>query len=271
MNLPINDIKQIIKNTIIAETQIIEIKIPETATTALAMEINLDNKLEAWEIMRNLFPQTQLYPVIVACWLGKTANWSNDIIDADLFCRFGYQQEPVENQNENNSIPELITKIDQINIQDFLNKKIEITSEEFNKKLTFLKAQNQQHNLIDMRYLQWYEPINQPLALLLLPVKNSWEILAYLHWFGAESLGSDQVMAMLKYWHDKYHIELVCHYGTMLQLTVKNKPKTCQEALQLAIEQEIIAPCTTMLPGVSLEDHACVLLKSDTWFLHERP
>lgn len=68
-----------------------------------------------------------------------------------------------------------------------------------------------------------------------------------------------------------YQIELVCHYGTMLQLKTKNKPKTCQEALQLAIEQEIIAPCTTMLPGISLEDHACALLKSDYWFFHERP
>ena len=268
MNPQINDIQQIIKNTIIAETQIMEIKIPETAKTVLSMEINIDNKIEAWEIMRNLFPQTQLYPVIVACWLGKTANWANDIIDADLFCRFGYQQELVNNQY---SIQELISQVDKINIQDFLLKKREITLEEFNRKLVFVEAQNQEQNLIDLRYLQWYEPINQPLALLLLPVQNSWEILAYLHWYGAESLGSDKVMAMLKYWQEKYKIELVCHYGTMLQLRVKNKPKTCQEALQLAIEQETIAPCTTILPGVSLEDHACALLKTDTWFLHERP
>ncbi|MDD1417030.1 hypothetical protein MEN41_21205 [Dolichospermum sp. ST_con] len=62
MNLPINDIKQIIKNTIIAETQIIEIKIPETEKIALAMEIDIDidNKLEAWEIMRNFFSNSTL-------------------------------------------------------------------------------------------------------------------------------------------------------------------------------------------------------------------
>jgi hypothetical protein len=271
MNLPINNIKQIIKNTIIAETQIIELKIPQTEKTALAMEIDIDNKIEVWEIMRNLFSQTQFYPIIVTCWLGKTVNWANDVINGDLFCRFGYQQELVDNSYKNNSIPELMTKIDKINIQDFLHKKTEITPEEFNKKLVFLEQQNQEKNLIDLRYLEWYEPIDQPLALLLLPVENSWEILAYLHWYGAESLGSDTVMAMLRYWHKKYQIELVCHYGTMLQLKAKNKPKTCQEALQLAIEQEIIAPCTTMLPGISLEDHACALLKSDYWFLHERP
>jgi hypothetical protein len=57
----------------------------------------------------------------------------------------------------------------------------------------------------------------------------------------------------------------------MLQLTVKGKQKTFKEALQLAIEQEIIAPCTTMLPGVSFMDHAYALLRSDYWFLHERP
>ncbi len=271
MNLPINDIKQIIKNTIIAETQIIEIKIPETEKTALAMEINIDNKIEAWKIMRNIFPQTQLYPVIVACWLGKTANWTNDIIEADLFCRFGYQQEPVDNQSKNKGIQELIAEVDKINIQDFLNKKIEISSAEFHEKLALLEKQHPQHLLINLSYLQWYEPIDQPLALLLLPVQNSWEILAYLHWYGAEYLGSDKVMSLLKYWHEQYQIELVCHYVTMLQLTVKNKPKTFKEALQLAIEQETIAPCTTMLPGISLEDHACALLKSDFWFLHERP
>ena len=68
MNSQISNIKQIIKNTIIEETQIIEIKIPETEKIALAMQVNIDNKIEAWKIMRNLFPQTQLYPVIVACW-----------------------------------------------------------------------------------------------------------------------------------------------------------------------------------------------------------
>ncbi|WP_144031374.1 hypothetical protein [Trichormus azollae] len=29
-------------------------------------------------------------------------------------------------------------------------------------------------------------------------------MLAYLHWYGASYIGSDKVMAMLKYWHEQY-------------------------------------------------------------------
>ena len=57
----------------------------------------------------------------------------------------------------------------------------------------------------------------------------------------------------------------------MLQLVVKRKPATLEEAFQLAWEQVAIAPCTNLLPGVSLRDHAKALFHLDRWFLHERP
>ena len=78
-------------------------------------------------------------------------------------------------------------------------------------------------------------------------------------------------MAMLKYWHEQYGIELICHYGTMLQLTVQNKPKTFKQAFQLGIEQETIAPCINILPGISLSEYACALFKTDHSFLNEHP
>lgn len=267
----ITDIQKLLKNTILGETQIIEISIPASKETALVMQINVDNKIQAWEIMRNLFPQTQLYPVIVACWSNKSDNWADNIIKEDLFCRSEYEYEPFSHQDRNTDIQELIEQVNKVDIPQFLTEKIEISKEKFNQYLALLKQQNQEKLLVDLSYLEWYEPINQTLALVLLPIQNSWEILAYLHWYGASYIGSDKVMAMLKYWHEQYQIDLVSHYGTMLQITVKNQPKTLKQALQLAIEQEIIAPCTTILPGVSLVDHACALFKTDHWFLHERP
>lgn len=269
MKSNINHIRLIIKNTILAETSIIEINIPGTEKIALAMEVNLHNKIVAWQIIRNLFPHTQLYPVIVTCWLNNRQNWEDNIIHNDLFCRSEYQYEPdypLYQIYQNHGISGLITQVDQINIQDFLS-----TSPEFYGNSSLLQQQVSEKPIINDSYFQWYEPINQTLALLLLPVQNCWEILAYLHWYGAISLGSSYVMAMLKYWHEQYHIELVCHYGTMLQLTVKNQPKTLKQALQLAIEQQIIAPSTTILPGISLVDHAQTLLNANSWFLHERP
>ena len=121
-------------------------------------------------------------------------------------------------------------------------------------------------------YLGWYEAdANQSLALILLPTANCWETVAYIHWFGAEGVGSDIVVAFLKQWHDRYGAELVCHYGTMLQFIVNKKPENLQEAFELAWEQTAIAPCTTLLPGISLRDHARELMSCDRWFLHERP
>ncbi len=123
----------------------------------------------------------------------------------------------------------------------------------------------------DTRYLDWFEPDSPQAPLLLLPTEHSWECLAYLHWYGACSAGTPIAMGFLKQWHQQYGAELVCHYGTMLQFIVGRPPTTLEEAFQLAWEQETLAECTTILPGVCLRDHARSLLTVDRWFLHERP
>ena len=104
-----------------------------------------------------------------------------------------------------------------------------------------------------------------------MPTINSWEIPAYISWYGAESCSSELVVALLKYWHEKYGAELVAHYGTMLQLVTQTLPTSPEEAFRLAWEQQVIAPCTTCLPGISLRNHAREMLHCHQWFLHERP
>ncbi|MEA5508264.1 hypothetical protein VB715_00655 [Crocosphaera sp. UHCC 0190] len=32
----------------------------------------------------------------------------------------------------------------------------------------------------------------------------NWEIPAYIHWYGASQYNSELVIALLKYWHEKY-------------------------------------------------------------------
>lgn len=123
----------------------------------------------------------------------------------------------------------------------------------------------------DTHYMDWYVPLNEPQALILLPTVNCWETLAFIHWYGAETCGSETAIAMLRWWHEKYGAELVAHYGTMLHFSVNRRPATIDEAFRLAREQEALAPCTTALPGISLRDHARTLLTADKWFLHERP
>lgn len=122
----------------------------------------------------------------------------------------------------------------------------------------------------DLTYLEWYDMTSaETIPLLLLPTQLSWNILAYMHFWGA--INSAEEIAILKYWHDRYGAELVAHYGTMLQFYVTNKPQTLMEAFELASEHYEFAFDTFILPAVSIREHARALLHIDRWFLHDRP
>ncbi len=120
-------------------------------------------------------------------------------------------------------------------------------------------------------YLDWFDPQTPDATILLLPTLHSWQTLAYVHWYGSCRCGTATAMAFLRHWHQRYGTELVCHYGTMLQLESLRLPLNPSAAFQLAWEQVALAPCTTILPGVSLRDHARSLMATPRWFLHERP
>jgi len=122
-----------------------------------------------------------------------------------------------------------------------------------------------------LSHISWFPAASENPALLLFPSLRGWEIPAYISWFGATRCNSQLIVALLRHWHAHYGAELVAHYGTMLQFVVSRRPATPQEALELAWQQYLIAPCTTLLPGVSVRDHARALLHTDRWFLHERP
>lgn len=127
---------------------------------------------------------------------------------------------------------------------------------------------------IDDRYLshiKWYDPSPDQMAIIMFPTANCWEILAFMHWYAGESWNSQVLVAVLERWHQRYGAELVSHFGTMLHLLPQRTPKTPGEAFELALEQHLIAGCTTTLPCISVRDHARTMLKAKRWFLHERP
>lgn len=121
-----------------------------------------------------------------------------------------------------------------------------------------------------LSHLSWDER-DETQALVLLPTDKGWEAPAYMHWYGAPLWNSQLVIALLREWNEKYGAELVGHLGTRLLLQTRRRPVTPQEALHLAWQQNLIAPCTISLPGVSLRDHARALMHTNQWFLHERP
>jgi hypothetical protein len=128
----------------------------------------------------------------------------------------------------------------------------------------------------DLRYLSLDE-IEQPIkgnaveTILLLPTQNSWETLAYLHYFGAgSSSGCEFMIALLQSWYERFDAELFSCMGCELFFKVGQKPSTIEDAFQLAVEQ---SPYTDFLSlgGISLRDHARSLLHVDYWWTFRKP
>ena len=122
-----------------------------------------------------------------------------------------------------------------------------------------------------LAHIDWYFPKHESHALLLMPSLRGWEAPAYLNWYASSLCNSQFIVALLREWHEQYGAELVAHYGTMLQFMVSRRPATIEQAFELAWQQHTVSPCTLILPGVSMRNHARALLHTDRWFLHERP
>jgi hypothetical protein len=74
--------------------------------------------------------------------------------------------------------------------------------------------------------------------ILLVPVKNGWEVPAALLFGGWNDCPApEEQVSALRYWHDKYGAELVCLSGDVLEAQVSRPPKTKEEAMTLARQQ----------------------------------
>lgn len=122
-------------------------------------------------------------------------------------------------------------------------------------------------------HMDWFEPdpAYEQQVLLLMPVAQGHQVPAYIHWYGATRRNSQWAVALLERWQERHGAELVAHYGTMLHFVVQRPPEDIGAAFELACEHQLAAPCTTLLPGVSLRNHARALRMANRWFLHERP
>jgi hypothetical protein len=109
------------------------------------------------------------------------------------------------------------------------------------------------------------------LVLLFLPVRCSWDALAYLHWFGAERFPTSSAIALGRHWQRLYGAELVAHYGTMLQCVVARPPSNPESAWPLACEHDLFSPGTLAPSGTRVRHYAQGLVGHDRWFFHDRP
>ncbi|MFE4105061.1 DUF4253 domain-containing protein [Almyronema epifaneia] len=274
--------------------------IAESEQIAFALQVEAANALAAWQLLRSHLQQTQRYPIL-------SEGWGSD----DFFARFYYQEEVSSGTLQNTSPESILAQVATADTDAFLaarqaasadyledaipsalentkaycgtcptESKIReliadgtvCTELDLEKWLFNWELQNCEAKALtplDTCHLDWFTPDNP--TLLLLPIDQGWQSLAYLHWYGACSVGTPIASRFLQKWHQQYHAELVCHYGTMLQLQVGKRPASPAAAFELAWQQVALAECTILLPGVSLRDQARALLNLDRWFLHERP
>ena len=124
----------------------------------------------------------------------------------------------------------------------------------------------------DDGYLEWFS--DQEPMLLFPPTAYGPETLAYHGFFAENEIQGatiERLIEILEFWQLRYGAELVANWGTMLGFTVSRPPQTIDDAWTLAVDQDTIAGDTIGRPGVTLRDHARVLVGRNAWFLHCRP
>ena len=290
---------QLLEGSVLGERPVTAIPVPGGEEPAFAVDCVYDEVLAAWQAGRAVVDRSGRWPVVVAGWFGG--------VDAEVFNRFPFDH----GAGGDTSISGILRRAEGIDPADVIAElaandarwdaydhlvSFELPSTRRSVGDAPLEAvvraalgAHTTHDVLDRwlldweeatgpikpesaAYLDWFEPSGLDTAVLFLPTEHSWHAPAYLSFFGAEGPGgAEKLIAVVRSWHERFQAELVAHFGTMLELVVGRPPAALDDAWVLAREQELVAPCTTALPGVTLRRHARSLVGRNTWFLHERP
>jgi len=303
-------IRKEIKDFGIKDSQLIELSIDQSSEKAFAIEVDKSNRYVLWEHFNHIKSKTGLTPIVTTFWGPSSEGWLSAVKEEDLFMRFPYEGEDstldispkaIIKRSRTTNYSSILDEHNSIYSEDLVDhmkfvldslqktfgkspsekeilelmSKGDIQSyfefEEWILNWQVAEGCNLKQSEESDSYLDWFDPEGQLEALILLPTQSSCDVLAYIHWFGADSSSTEASIAMLRHWNEAYGAELVAHYGTMLHMKIKNRPSTTLDAFNLAKEQESFAHCTTALPGASLRELTFALKKRDLWFLHERP
>jgi len=305
--IAIGEFNKLCKETCLEGLDFIELAFPESDQTAILTKIPKDATLAFWQAARSLLEQTNRWPIISLDWSGSGDDWKANIRSDSFFDRSTFQQEIVDGDRTGISPTDISNGANTLdlsdhyrrmamksydNVEEFLSYQVDDEGDENPALMSrviqnlddsdkdqfrhasylFYKWMYENNKLpkLDTSYITWFEPDDQDLVyLILLPTRYSWEVPAFMQWYGAERCGSEVVVAQLKEWHEQYGVEMVAHYGTMLQSIVDSRPRTFDESLDLAYIQDLLA--TSTLSGTSIGEYALDLMLSDKWFLHDRP
>ena len=110
----------------------------------------------------------------------------------------------------------------------------------------------------------WFTPSGQATGIVFLTTDDPVAALADIDYFGG---AGPALVAAGREWHEDYSAELVAAWGTMLQFIAPRRPVSLDDAWRLAGQQLRVGGSLQ----VDRDDLALALLRTDFWFLHERP
>jgi Domain of unknown function (DUF4253) len=98
------------------------------------------------------------------------------------------------------------------------------------------------------------------------PTANSWEVPAYLQLGGwNECPPPEALVAISKYWHERYGAEIVSATGDVLEYVVSRPPVTREAALELAQEQFLFCGDLIHQGMGNVTNLAAILLEGQYW------
>lgn len=87
------ELSEILRSTILKDSNIASLEIPESQQLAFAIEIPRSKKLDCWHSLHSLIDVTQMYPVLTDFIYSKTGKWHDRLVKEDFFGRFYYEAE----------------------------------------------------------------------------------------------------------------------------------------------------------------------------------
>ncbi|HEY0625945.1 MAG TPA: DUF4253 domain-containing protein [Allosphingosinicella sp.] len=110
------------------------------------------------------------------------------------------------------------------------------------------------------------EPL-ELVPLLLVPAQQGWQVPAHVKFGDFNACPPPHVhVAALRAWQERYGAELVSLGGATMELRVKKRPKTREEAVELAWEQYRYCPDIVTQGVGDIYPLAAVLMASDWWY-----
>lgn len=299
--------KTLAKGTSLIGLPMLEVPIPQSDDTLLALNLKNKDLFSNWQAARQLLSQTNRYPVIVSDWQLRMHDldaWA-EFLDRDIYGSEDFEghrsgishHDIIEGAKQldldlNSLLPDngYIIPEDEQEIIEYFECDFALDRETIIQLLQTIDLNQSDASLQllqrafalqvakygepepEMNIFEWFiASKDEPTFLLLLPTVNAWEVPAFINWYGAEMIGSEAVIAQLKQWYEKYQAEIVMSYGTLLNFVVGKPPATTEEAMELAYSHSLLAPCTIVLPGTPINEYAMGLMQTTKWCLHERP